>query len=94
MKNFQSYTSNDQFSIGCTGQTIYVYDKNGNEIKKFKDIIYAYTPMISPDNDIFVVKSSDGRMAVYSLETMSLIKKFRYSKVDGSLAKLFKSYHT
>lgn len=84
MKNFKGYTTNGSFSVGCTGQTVYLYDKDGNEIRKFKDIIYAYTPMISPDGKIFVVKSTDGRLAVYSLKTFSLVKKFRFSKVNGA----------
>ena len=84
MKKFWGYVSNNEFSVGCTGQTVYLYDKDGNELAKFKDIIYGYTPMISPDGKIFVVKSTEGRLAVYSLETLSLIKKFRFSKVDGS----------
>lgn len=83
MKKFWGYTSNGKFSVGCTGQTVYLYDKECNEIGKFKDIKYAYSPMISPDGTLFVVKSSEGRLAVYSLETFSLIKKFRFSKIDG-----------
>lgn len=82
MKKFWSYVSNGSYSVGCTGQTVYVYDKNENEIAKFKSIPYSYTPMISPDGKIFVVKTTTGRMSVYSLETMSLIRKFRCSKVD------------
>ena len=84
MKKFWGYVSNNKFSVGCTGQTVFLYDKDGNELGKFKDIIYGYTPMISPDGKIFVVKSTEGRLAVYSLETLSLIKKFRFSKVDGA----------
>lgn len=84
MKDFKGFATNGEYSVGCTGQTVYLYDKDGNEIKKFKDIIYAYTPMISPDGKIFVAKSTDGRLAVYSLETFSLIKKFRFSKVNGA----------
>lgn len=80
MKNFWGYVSNGEYSVGCTGQTVYLYDKDNNEIKKYKDIIYAYTPMISPDGKIFVVKSTDGRLAVYSLESFALIKKIRYTK--------------
>lgn len=82
MKKFWGYTSNDKYSVGCTGQTVYLYDTDGNEVGKFKDIIYGYTPMISPDGTLFIIKSTDGRLAVYSLETFSLIKKFRFSKVD------------
>lgn len=84
MKRFWSYISNGEFSVGCTGQTVYLYNKNGDEINRFKDIIYAYRPMFSPNGKLFVVKSTDGRLAVYSLETFSLIKKFRFSKVDGA----------
>lgn len=84
MKKFWGWASNDKFSIGCTGQTVYLYDKSGNELARFKDITYGYTPMISPDGTLFVVKSTEGRLAVYSLETLSLIKKFRFSKVDGA----------
>lgn len=83
MRKFWGYTSNGKFSVGCSGQTVYLYDENDTEIKKFKDITYAYTPIISPDGKIFVVKSTGGMLAVYSLETLSLIKKFRFSKVDG-----------
>lgn len=83
MKSFWSLISNGKYSVGCTGQTVYVYDENMTESAKFKDLKYTYLPAISPNGDIFVVKSTAGRMAVYSLETMSLIKKFRYSRVDG-----------
>ncbi len=82
MPQFWSYIGNDQFNIGCTGQTVYVYDKAGKELARFKDLIYAYLPVLSPRGDSFVVKTTEGRMAVYSLETLSLVKKFRYSKVD------------
>lgn len=84
MKNFWSYISNGKYSVGTTGGTVYLYDENGNEIRKFKDIKYGYTPMFSPDGKIFVVKSTVGQIAAYSLETFDLIKKFKFSKVDGS----------
>jgi len=84
MKSFWSYISNGNNSVGCTGQTVYVYDKEGNECAKFKDIIYAYTSSISPNGRILAVKSTAGWLAVYSLETMNLIKKFRFSEVDSS----------
>ena len=84
MKKFWGYVSNNEFSVGCTGQTVFLYNKDGKELCEFKDIIYGYTPMISPDGTLFVVKSTEGKLAVYSLETLSLIKKFRFSKVDGA----------
>ncbi|MGM9636739.1 MAG: hypothetical protein ACI3YK_02000 [Eubacteriales bacterium] len=84
MPSFWSFISNDQYSIGCTGQTVYVYDHNGNQLARFKDLPYGYTSLISPKGDIFVVKSTAGRMAVYSLKELKLIKKFRFSQVDCS----------
>ena len=39
---------------------------------------------VSPNEDLLVVKSSSGSMAIYSLESLELIKKFRFSKIDGS----------
>ena len=84
MKKFWSYIENDEYGVGCTGQTVYLYDKNGTELKKFKDLPYAYKSAFSPLGNIFVIKTTEGRLAVYSLDTLSLIKKFRYSKVDGA----------
>ena len=84
MKKFIGTATNDNFTVGCTGQTVYLLDKDGNEIAKFQDIIYAYKPILSPDGKQFVVKSTNGMLAVYSLETFSLVKKFRFSKVDGA----------
>ena len=82
MKKFWSYTENEKYGVGCTGQTVYLYDKKGAELAKFKDLPYAYKSAFSPTGNIFIVKTTEGRIAVYSLETLSLIKKFRYSKVD------------
>lgn len=84
MKKFRAYISNGKYSVGTTGQTVYLFDENDNEINRFQDLTYAYTPMFSPDGNLFVVKSTEGRLAVYSLETFSLMKKFRFSKVDGA----------
>lgn len=83
MPRFWGYISNGQYSVGCTGQTVYVYDSAGKELARFKDIRYGYTPLFSPDGDRLVVKSTEGRLAVYSLTERKLLKKFRFSKEDG-----------
>ena len=82
MPRFASIIGNEEYNIGCTGQTVWVWDKNDVVLGKFKDLIYAYRAAISPLSDIFVVKSTDGRLAIYSLRTLSLIKKFRFSKIN------------
>lgn len=82
MRKFHSYISNGEYSIGCTGQTVYVFDKNGAEVAKFRDLQYAYDCAVSPKGDVFAVKTTEGRLAVYSLDELRLIGKFRFSAVD------------
>ena len=78
MRTFWGYTENENFKVGCTGQTTYVYDKNGNELARFKkDILYGYLPMFKPNSNILVVKSTEGRLVIYNLDTLSLVKKVR-----------------
>lgn len=84
MKSFYSLVSNGEHSVGCTGGSVYVFDKRGVELAVFKDLTYAYDCAISPDGDVLAVKSTEGRLAVYSLKNLNLIKKFRFSQVDGS----------
>ena len=84
MKKFWSYISGNSYSIGCTGQTVYVYDKDGQELAKFKDIKYGYNAVFSPAEDLFVIKSTAGQLAAYTLEPLQLMKRFRFSRVDGS----------
>ena len=70
--SFWSYIKNDKYRVGCT------------ELAQFKDLKYAYHAAFSPKGDIFAVKTTDGRLGIYSLSTLSLIKKFRFSKIKGS----------
>ena len=83
-KQFWTYLETDKYNIGLTSKTVYVYDKEGNEIINFKDLNYGYNGCVSNNQELLVVKSSEGRIAVYSLKKLELIKKFRFSKVDGS----------
>lgn len=84
MPKFWSYIKNQDYVIGCTGQTVYVYGKEDQELAKFKDIKYGYKPMFCPRKNIFIVKSTAGMLAVYSLDRLELIKKYRFSKVNGA----------
>ena len=81
-KKFYTLLKIDKYDIGLTSKTIYVYDKNGNEIVKFKDLDYAYKGCVSPDQKMLVIKSASGNLAFYSLEKLCLIKKFRFSKIN------------
>ncbi len=82
MPKFWGYVTNENYAVGCTGQTVYVYGKDSKELVKFKDITYGYKPMFCPKKNIFIVKSTAGMIAVYSLDKLELINKFRFSKVD------------
>lgn len=84
MRVYWSLIGNGQINVGCTGQTVYLLDQQGGLIASFRDLKYAYMAAISPRGDTFVVKTTDGRMAVYSVSPPALIKKFRYSKVDAA----------
>lgn len=79
---FWSLISNGEYIVGCTGQTIYVYDINNTLITKFPKHRYVYNSAFSPAGDMFAVKSVEGYLAFYSLKDYSLLKKFRVSKVD------------
>ncbi len=82
MRNFAGYAENENFKVGCTGQTTYVYDKSGNELARFKkDILYGYRPMFKPNSNIVVVKSTMDKVAVYDLDSLALVKKFRFVPV-------------
>ena len=82
--SFWSLISNSEHIIGCTGQTVYIYDKYNNLIKKFPKHKHVYTAAFSPAGDMFAVKSVEGYLSFYSLKDYTLLKKFRFSKVDGS----------
>lgn len=81
---FWTYIKTKKYDIGCMSRTVVVYDKNGVEVTNFKDLTYACLGAVSPDERLLVIKSSEGIMAVYDLEQLKLIKKFRFSKIDYS----------
>lgn len=77
MRTFETFIQNDQYAVGTTGQTVYVYDRAGKELAKFKDMKYAYKAMFCPNKPLLMVKSTDVWFGFYSLETMTLLKKVR-----------------
>lgn len=83
MKKFWGIAKKSNITVGCTGQTVYIY-QNDLEIAKFKDIKYGYKAMFCPSKDIFVVKSTNGMLAIYSLDELKLLRKFRFSKMSNS----------
>ena len=43
VKKFVGFTSNGEYSVGCTGQTVYLYDKG--EVKRI-DIVTQFSLII------------------------------------------------
>ena len=83
MKSYWSYIEGEKYNVGATGGAVYVYDKDGQELKVFKGLKNAYDVAFVPYTDNIVVKTAEGTLAVYSLGRMSLLKQFRFSQSAG-----------
>lgn len=73
--------SNESYTVCCMGQTVYVYKKSGSELARFT-LVKAEFAVISPDGDIFAVKSKDGCVAVYSFEQLARTATLKFSDKD------------
>lgn len=82
MARIWGIATNDKYVIECSGQTTYIYTKEKVLIKKLTGQLYAYNPLIAPNNTLWV-KAKTGHMYVYSLEDFSLIKKWKEAKYSG-----------
>ena len=74
MRKCVSMYQRGTLQIGCNGATVYIYDQNGKEITRFKDISYAYSACFMHSKNIMAVKSGSGQMAVYDLDLLKMIK--------------------
>lgn len=82
-KKFWGWCQNDAFIVGCNGATVYIYDKDYNELARFKDIPYAYRAKFLPHTNILLVKSTAGYLAVYDLDTLTLLKKIAAARIGA-----------
>ena len=103
-KTLWGYTKGENYDLGCTGGSVCVYNKAGEEVAVFKGISKAYNAAFIPNQNRFIVRSTDGIIAVYSLDEMKQVTKFRFSKLgnqengycfssDGSLFYLIENYN-
>lgn len=83
MKNFVGFYKNGTYSVGCTERTVYIYDSSGKELKKFRDFPYAYKAAFKPDSNIIAVKSTEGHIGFYDLDSLSLIKKHTVTRMGA-----------
>ena len=80
MRSFWGFYENSQYRVGCNGGVVYVYDLNNKELGKFKDLKYAYVGAFQPGSNVFVLKSTEGSLAVYDLDKIELIRKIVVTK--------------
>lgn len=83
MRRFWSFYQNESYQVGCSGRTVYIYDKAGNELAKFRDIPYAYTAAFMPGKNIIAVKSTEGRLAFYDLDALCLLKRITITRIGA-----------
>lgn len=83
MRKFWGLYKNESYSVGCNGATVYVYDRDGKELAKFKDIPYAYDAAFMPGKNIVAVKSTQGFLAFYDLNALSLIRKITVTQIGA-----------
>jgi len=85
--NAWGYCDNDKYKVRCNGASVWVFDSEGNQLARFKDVPYAYRAKFKPGTNIIAVKSTAGYLAFYDLDKLELLKKFRtginYSQDDG-----------
>ena len=80
MRQFYGFFDNGKYIVGCNGGTIYVYDHNEVELARFKGLSCTYRGAFRPGTNVFVAKSAIGSLAVYDLDTLSLIRKINYTR--------------
>ena len=81
MKKFWGFYKNESYSVGCNGGTVYIYDLTGKELAKFRNFPYAYTAAFKPESNMIAVKSTEGCLGFYDLDSLSLLKKITVTKM-------------
>ena len=83
VKKFWGFCRNEHYSVGCSGGTVYVYGSKGEEVAKFRHFPYAYTAIFKPNSNIIAVKSTEGFLGFYDLDSLSLIKKITVTRLGA-----------
>lgn len=80
MRKFYGFFDNGKYKVGCNGRTLYVYDQNNIEVARFKGLSCVYRGAFRPATNVFVAKSTVGMLAVYNLDTLSLVKRINITR--------------
>ena len=73
MRKFWGLYKNDKYIVGCNGATVYVYDTDWKELAKFNDFPYAYNGAFKPGSNVIAVKSTEGYLGFYDLDTLRIL---------------------
>lgn len=83
MKEFYGVAQNNEFRVGCAGQTVYVYGKSGEEIARLRDVTYAYAATFSPNGRLLAVRSTTPWFAFYAPPDFRLVQKTRMRRPNS-----------
>lgn len=83
MKNLWGYCNNGKFGVGCNGATVYVFGSEGNELARFRDVKTAYSAKFLPNTNTVLIKTTEGSLAIYSLDNMELVKKIVITRIGA-----------
>lgn len=83
MRKCYGFYDNGKYRVGCNSATVYVYNQENVELAKFRDIPYAYTGAFRPGTNLFVAKSTEGKLAIYDLDAGKLLKKISIASHSG-----------
>lgn len=81
VNRFWGYYNNGAYQVGCLEHTMYLFDAEGRELARFKDLRHAPRGAFRPGTNIFVLRSTEGRLAVYDCDQRKLLQKFDFSNV-------------
>lgn len=86
MPEIWGIAENEKYVAKCSGQTTYIYLKDGTPVTQIKGLQYAYHPLFAPNGTLWI-KANTGHMYVYSADDFSLIKRWKethYDSQDGN----------
>jgi len=83
MREFYGVAQNNEFRVGCAGQTVYVYGKSGEEIARLRDVTYAYAAAFSPNGSLLAVRSTTPWLAFYAPPDFRLVREVRMRRPNS-----------
>ena len=83
MRAFYGVAQSAGYRVGCAGQTVYVFNDQGAEIARLKDVAYAYAAAFSPNGSLLAVRSTTPWLAFYAPPDFRLVQKLRMRRPNS-----------